>query len=402
MRTEGPFSTTNTRLLCCIFCCCVQYYFLFGESLTSTVTLKNRFSTAAAVKTLLPVKLKRSLCRQSPSTKLLAEREWSESEIEKFPYAAASVTSTTEVIPTSRFVVQNRFQVRKGREAAFEKRWAERKSRLGILPGFRFFCILRKVDDDDSDDDNNGSGDGDDPNNYVSCTVWEKYENFETWKKGDAFKEAHGGGTVKGVMSMLAATARNTKGKPKPAYWKGLLPETRSTVGYGNPHSSSDGEGSSESEGWRQIETDGSTILPRECFAAMNRFSVAPTMEIVFERKFADRESTLKDCEGFRGFLLLRRDGKKQPGDGGDPDDGYTHSTFSIWDEKANFDAWMASNKNNKTSNRKPTNGNGNGNDTADANPDATQKGGPPKIYTRPPVPTFYEGILVLENKAGM
>lgn len=33
-----------------------------------------------------------------------------------------------------------------GREAAFEKRWAERKSRLGLLTGFRFFSLLRRVD----------------------------------------------------------------------------------------------------------------------------------------------------------------------------------------------------------------------------------------------------------------
>ena len=37
-------------------------------------------------------------------------------------------------------------------------------------------------------------------------------------------QEAHGGGTIGGVASMLLATAMNTKGKPKPAMWEGILP----------------------------------------------------------------------------------------------------------------------------------------------------------------------------------
>jgi heme-degrading monooxygenase HmoA len=43
--------------------------------------------------------------------------------------------------------------VKRGREAAFEKRWADRESRLGTLDGFRYFCIMRRVDDDDAADD---------------------------------------------------------------------------------------------------------------------------------------------------------------------------------------------------------------------------------------------------------
>ena len=44
-----------------------------------------------------------------------------------------------------RYVATNRFRVKEGREAAFEKRWADRKSRLGLLGGFRFFCMLRRT-----------------------------------------------------------------------------------------------------------------------------------------------------------------------------------------------------------------------------------------------------------------
>ena len=121
--------------------------------------------------------------------------------------------SATPTVAAERYVATNRFRVKEGRGAAFEKRWAERKSRLGMLDGFRFFCMLRLT----------GEWDGEAPN-YMSCTVWEEEAQFDAWKKGDAFKEAHGGGTIGGVASMVLATMQNTKGKPKVALWDGLLP----------------------------------------------------------------------------------------------------------------------------------------------------------------------------------
>lgn len=268
-------------------------------------------------------------------------------------------TGKTGSLTAERFVVQNRFKVKEGREAAFEKRWADRESRLGTLDGFRYFCMLRRVDDADAKDDTN----------YVSCTVWESFENFEAWKKGDAFKEAHGGGTIGGVASMLLATAMNTKGKPKPAYWQGLLPVQVP----GTPPA--------DGEGWRRVIADGEHMLDKECFVAMNRFSVARGNSGAFEERFAKRDSILTEFDGFRGFLLLRRDGAKRPGDGGDPDDGYTHSTFSVWDSKESFDAWRAS--------EKPPAKNG--------SPSSR-----PNIFAKPPDATFYEGILALESAKGV
>lgn len=78
---------------------------------------------------------------------------------------SSSETAVSSVRPAERYVATNRFQVKKGREAAFEKRWADRKSRLGLLDGFRFFCMMRRVESDCiqyADD-----------NNYISCTVWQ-------------------------------------------------------------------------------------------------------------------------------------------------------------------------------------------------------------------------------------
>ena len=259
----------------------------------------------------------------------------------------AAPAATGNRLSAERYVVQNRFKVKKGREAAFEKRWADRESRLGNLDGFRFFCMLRRVDDADAADDVN----------YVSATVWETKANFDAWKKGDAFKEAHGGGTVAGVAGMLVATLQNTKGKPKVAAWEGLLP-------LGLP-----GAPPADGEGWRRVAADGEATLPSDVFVAMNRFPVAEGSEDEFERRFADRSSTLADFAGFKGFLLLRRDGKV--------DDGATHSTFSVWDSRASFQAWLDSEKKPDEQPRK-------------------------NLLAGRPTPSYYEGILALESAQGV
>jgi len=259
----------------------------------------------------------------------------------------AAPAATGNRLSAERYVVQNRFKVKKGREAAFEKRWADRESRLGNLDGFRFFCMLRRVDDADAADDVN----------YVSATVWETKANFDAWKKGDAFKEAHGGGTVAGVAGMLVATLQNTKGKPKVAAWEGLLP-------LGLP-----GAPPADGEGWRRVAADGEATLPSDVFVAMNRFPVAEGSEDEFERRFADRSSTLADFAGFKGFLLLRRDDKV--------DDGATHSTFSVWDSRASFQAWLDSEKKPDEQPRK-------------------------NLLAGRPTPSYYEGILALESAQGV
>ena len=117
------------------------------------------------------------------------------------------------------------------------------------------------------------------------------------------------------------------------------------------------------------------------------RFSVLEGSFDAFEERFANRNSILTDFKGFRGFLLLRRDGAKKPGDGGEPDDGFTHSTFSVWDDKACFEAWRDSEKKPPP----PAADNGSG-------PPAVR----PNIFVRPPDATFYEGILALESAKGV
>ena len=119
---------------------------------------------------------------------------------------------------------------------------------------------------------------------------------------------------------VLLVTACNTKGTPVSAYFRGLLPLTSPATSAGTPPKAG--------EGWRKVTATGRDTLDEECFVAMNRFSVSPKMGGKFEQRFANRDSVLTDFDGFRGFMLLRRDGEKKTGDNKTPKDGYTHSTF--------------------------------------------------------------------------
>lgn len=109
-------------------------------------------------------------------------------------------------------------------------------------------------------------------------------------------------------------------------------------------------------------------------------------MEAAFESRFASRDSTLTEFDGFKGFLLLRRDAA-------DPD-GVTHSTWSLWRDRAAFDAWRRAE--NRAGKPKPAPPAGK---SAGAAPSG---GGQSSLTAGPPVPTFYEGILVLESEKGV
>ncbi|WP_320178309.1 antibiotic biosynthesis monooxygenase [Roseovarius pacificus] len=69
-------------------------------------------------------------------------------------------------------------------------------------------------------------------------------------------------------------------------------------------------------------------------FIAMNRFKVRHGHEAQFETTWAERESRLKDMEGFREFRLLK----------GPDGDGYRlYSSHVIWESREAFEAWTKS-----------------------------------------------------------
>ena len=69
-------------------------------------------------------------------------------------------------------------------------------------------------------------------------------------------------------------------------------------------------------------------------FIAMNRFKVRHGFEDSFETMWAERESRLKEMEGFREFRLLR---------GPDGDGFRRYISHAVWDSRAAFDAWTKS-----------------------------------------------------------
>jgi heme-degrading monooxygenase HmoA len=76
------------------------------------------------------------------------------------------------------FIAMNRFQVKKGSEAAFEQVWMTRDTHLDQVPGFVEFHLVKGPEADDH-------------TLYASHTVWRDRDAFEDWTRSDAFRKAH-------------------------------------------------------------------------------------------------------------------------------------------------------------------------------------------------------------------
>jgi len=206
------------------------------------------------------------------------------------------------LLPRERYIATNRFNVRPGKQAAFEKRWATRKSRLATLDGFRFFALLKQRE----------TLSGPEPEsslpNYVSFTIWKEKENFDAWRTGEAFKEAHGGGGIKDFMQLLTTALFILKGKPNPAFYDGLHPLVTSNL-----------EGEifrsirPNSEGWRTVEADGVNEIPHDLIVVQDRYAVKEDQRATFENALGlgEAQSVLANAPGFFGTFVQRRDAAK-------------------------------------------------------------------------------------------
>jgi heme-degrading monooxygenase HmoA len=76
------------------------------------------------------------------------------------------------------FIATNRFRVREGREADFERSWRERDSHLDEVPGFRQFHLLRGPTEEGL-------------TLYVSHSTWDSADAFQAWTRSEAFRKAH-------------------------------------------------------------------------------------------------------------------------------------------------------------------------------------------------------------------
>ena len=78
------------------------------------------------------------------------------------------------------FIAMNRFRIVQGREAEFERVWAERDTHLDGVPGFMGFRLLKGPQSDDY-------------TLYASHSTWRNRESFEAWTQSEAFRKAHAG-----------------------------------------------------------------------------------------------------------------------------------------------------------------------------------------------------------------
>lgn len=76
------------------------------------------------------------------------------------------------------FIATNRFKVKLGSEAEFEKVWRERDSHIASVPGFVTFDLCRGPQKEEY-------------TLYISHTVWGSRADFEAWTKSEAFRLAH-------------------------------------------------------------------------------------------------------------------------------------------------------------------------------------------------------------------
>lgn len=290
--------------------------------------------------------------------------------------AAAEVASGVSRLAADRYVATNNFQVRPGQEAKFEARWANRKSRLANLNGFRYFQLMRRVKLRDEQPDY------EDDFSYRSFTIWEDKAAFDEWRSGDAFKEAHGGTSIGAFLGAMISSLRVLKGPPRPIFYDGLL------------HLSTKPTELPETEGgWRVLQADGETLLPAEAFVACNEFAVIRGQEEAFEQQWAKRESQLSELPGFVCFSMLRRDfGTKGHGGGGDGNDDVNYSSVTVWKDKASFMKWLESKQFSNA--HKGAGSGGSGGEQSSAAPPA------PK-WSRPPRPAYYEAMLVLTSPDG-
>eukprot|EP00913_Durusdinium_trenchii_P014339 g13450.t2 len=206
------------------------------------------------------------------------------------------LSTEVDLLPGERYIASNRFMVREGSDAAFEQRWAQRKSSLLTLPGFRWFSLMRRVPTDDPTP-------YPDDYSYISFTIWETKKDFNFWRKGPA--------------SFLTS-----KGPPKPFFWEGVLPITSNE----SRERLLSGPGS-------RPEADGEKVLEPEVFVATTRFQVFHEREQDFEKFWSEHGASLEGQGGFRFSQLLRRDQA--------PDDDCNYMGVTVWDDRESFEACL-------------------------------------------------------------
>lgn len=224
------------------------------------------------------------------------------------------------------YIATNRFVVRANKDAKFEERWAKRQSKLATLEGFEFFALLRKISENNIDDK-------EDIFNYISCTFWGNKDNFDAWKNGEAFKEAHGGGSITDFIKLISTALFILKGSPKPAFYDSILQvkvdstlnELKSSLNINN--------------GWRQVDSNGIDLLQPDVYASIKKYTIKDGREMTFEKIVTSSSSKYSNENGLISYNILRRNADN------------TYSELLLWKNKNLYDesTYKSSHKDDQT-----------------------------------------------------
>lgn len=175
----------------------------------------------------------------------------------------------------------------------------------------------------------------------------------------------------------MVSSALVLEGAPKPAFYDGLLQQ--SAVPSQVPETVN---------GWRRVEADGESLIPAEAFVACNQFFVPPVNAVEFEQRWADRTSKLKECDGFVSFTMMRRDTKAK-GHGISPmgEEEPTYLSCTVWKDREAFENWKNGNAFKEAHGQKKD------------GDESKQPLAP--LWSKPPVPVFYEATLVISSPDG-
>jgi len=135
------------------------------------------------------------------------------------------------------FVAMNRFRVRDRCKALFEARWANRRSKLSLQPGFVGFSLLRKRKHNHN---GNGNGNGNDNDNherpadagderccrfnYSTCTIWDSRATWERWRNGEG-RTSHEVNRQTGDLKQPKRVPLSEwlEGPSSPIFWEGSV-----------------------------------------------------------------------------------------------------------------------------------------------------------------------------------
>ena len=76
------------------------------------------------------------------------------------------------------FIAMNRFKIKLGKEAEFEKIWRDRDTHLEGVDGFKEFHLVKGEKNKEF-------------SLYASHSIWNSKNDFIKWTKSDAFRLAH-------------------------------------------------------------------------------------------------------------------------------------------------------------------------------------------------------------------